>query len=130
MDIPGYIRPSVVLVVKAGDRILYGHLEDNPSARALIENLNPQILRPITDSCGSDKWTGVLPFSLPRCDEKITTEPGDVILYGSDRIAILFDGITAEFTRLARISCISAEILREIFCAGNTPVEIFLEWGE
>lgn len=33
----------------------------------------------------------ILPQTLPRNDEQITTEPGDVILYQGDQITIYYD---------------------------------------
>ena len=69
-------------------------------------------------------------WELPRNDERITTVPGDIILYQGDKITIYYDENTWEFTRLARIGDVSKEELLEALGDGDVTVTFWLEWDE
>ena len=69
-------------------------------------------------------------WSLPRNDESITTEPGDVILYQGDQITVYYDENTWNFTRLAKIGSVTREELLEAFGEGNVTVTFWTEWSE
>ena len=47
---------------------------------------------------------GALGSTLSRNDQRITTQPGDVILYQGNQITIYYGTNTWSFTRLARIT--------------------------
>ncbi|MBQ5521388.1 MAG: hypothetical protein IIT86_01020, partial [Oscillospiraceae bacterium] len=67
---------------------------------------------------------------LPRTDETITTEPGDVILYQGNQITIYYDQNTWDFTRLARIEDVTREELLSAFGEGDVKVILWIEWRE
>ena len=70
-----------ILAIAAGNRVYYAALKDNSSAEALVDRLSSgKIEIEMHDYCGFEK-VGLLSWELPANDERITTQPGDVILY-------------------------------------------------
>ena len=63
-------------------------------------------------------------FSWPSNDKRITTVPGDVILYQGNQITIYYDTNTWSFTRLGKIQNIDG--LRAILGEGNVTVRFSL----
>ena len=79
---------------------------------------------------GHFEKVGALPWTLPRNDTSITTEPGDVILYQGDQITVYYDKNTWSFTKLAKIGNVSREDLLNVFGEGDVTVELRLEQRE
>ena len=79
---------------------------------------------------GSLEKVGSLPWSLPRNDEQITTEPGDIILYQGNQVTIYYDVNTWSFTRLAKIDGATKEELLDALGDGNVTVAFWVEWSE
>ncbi len=73
---------------------------DNESVKAL-KDYAP--LRAELHMYGGFEQGGQLGMRLPRNDEKITTEPGDIMLYSGNQIVIFFEANTWEYTRLGKI---------------------------
>ena len=124
------VKPIPVLVVEANGSRFYAVLEDNSSAKALIEKLNSGPVTIAMHDYGNFEKVGPLPWELPRNDTSITTVPGDVILYQGNQITIYYDENTWNFTRLARIENTSKEALLKAFGNGDVSVKLYLEWGE
>ena len=125
------IRPAPELVIEANGRVLYAHLEDNPSAKAFLEILSHEgVVEVAMHDYSNFEKTGPLPWSLPRGDEDLTTVPGDVILYQGSQICIYYDTNRYSLTRLARIGSATREELLEIFGSGDVTVTFHVEWGE
>ena len=79
---------------------------------------------------GNFEKVGPLPFELPRNDETITTEPGDIILYQGNQITIYYDENTWNFTRLAKIDNVTREELLDVLGSGDVTVTFWIEWSE
>ena len=124
------IQPVPTLAIEAGDRIFYADLEDNSSAEAFIEQLSREPVTLELHDYGSFEKVGPLPWALPRNDETITTEPGDVILYQGDQITIYYDENTWSFTRLAKIGSVTRDELLEALGPGDVTVRMWIEWSE
>ena len=124
------IKPSAVLVIEANGHTFYADFEDNSSADALKEKLSSGPLEIELHDYGHFEKVGSLPWSLPRNDESITTEPGDVILYQGDQITIYYDENTWNFTRLAKVGSVTREELLEAFGEGNVTVTFWTERSE
>lgn len=91
------------LKITVGDYTFLADLEDSSSADAFAALLEKG---PVTISMadyGGFEQVGALGTTLPRNDRKITTQPGDVILYGGNQITIYYAPNTWSFTRLAKI---------------------------
>ncbi len=124
------VSATPVLVIKANGKVFYANLEDNSSAKAFIEKLSPQEMTLDLHDYGSFEKVGDLPWELPRNDEQITTEPGDIILYQGNQLTIYYDENTWSFTRLAKIGNTSKEELLSAFGEGDVSVTMNLEWSE
>ncbi len=106
---------------------LTASLVDNSSTIALIELLNDG---PITiemhDYANMEK-VGSIGTSLPRNDEQITTEPGDIILYQGSALVIYYAPNSWNFTRLGKIDNITQDELKTILGDGDITVTLELE---
>ena len=95
--------------------------EENESVEALKE------LCPLTvemSMYGGFEQVGSLGESLPRNDEQITTEYGDIVLYSGNRIVVFYGSNSWAYTRLGHID-MTQEELTELL--GNGDVEITFE---
>ena len=99
-------------------------LADNSSAKALAELLKKGALTIEMSDYGSFEKVGDLPQSLPRNDEKITTVPGDIILYQGNKITIYYDENTWDFTKLGHIDNITQEELKTLLGNGDVSVSL------
>ena len=122
--------PTATLVIRVGEKRFYAVLEDNSSARALVEKLSPEPLTLTMEEYGGFEKVGDLPWTLPRNDRRITTVPGDVILYQGDKITLYYGENTWNFTRLARVGNATREELLAALGEGDAVVEFSLEWSE
>lgn len=113
-------------LITANGKTLTARFADNSSAEAFKELLsNGEITVDMQDYGGFEK-VGDLPQELPSNDERITTEPGDVILYLGRKITVYYDKNTWNFTRLGKIENAAKEKLLEIFTDGNVSVTFSL----
>ena len=119
-----------VLVIEAGGKTFYATFEDNSSAAALTEKLSAGALTLELHDYGSFEKVGALPWSLPTNDERITTTPGDIILYQGNQITIYYDQNTWSFTKLAHIDGATKDALLAALGAGNVTVRFSLEWRD
>lgn len=99
-------------------------LVNNDATRRLLEILaNGPMSVSLNDYGGFEK-AGSLPMSLHTSDSRITTEPGDVILYQVRNLVIFYGSNTWSYTRLGKINSLSANEIRTFL--GNGAVEITL----
>ena len=103
---------------------------ENSSADAFIDLLKAGDVTIEMHDYGSFEKVGALGTTLPRNDEQITTEPGDIILYQGNQLTIYYDENTWSFTRLAKIGNTSKEELLSAFGEGDVSVTMNLEWSE
>ena len=94
-------------------------LSDNSSAQAFTELLKNGSVTIEMSNYGNFEKVGTLPETLPRNDERITTEAGDLILYQGNQITIYYDENTWNFTRLGKLENITQAELNEILGDGS-----------
>ena len=94
-------------------------LADNSSAQAFAELLKSGSITIEMSDYGNFEKVGTLPETLPRNDERITTEAGDLILYQGNQITIYYDKNTWNFTRLGKLENITQAELKEILDDGS-----------
>ena len=120
------------------DRMIYAHVNgkvlkilaaENSSADAFLDLLKSGDVTVEMHDYGSFEKVGSLGTTLPRNDEQITTEPGDVILYQGDQITIYYDVNSWSFTRLGKVQDLSQAELKEIIGSGNVTVTFSLSEG-
>ncbi len=115
------------LYIKVNNRTLTATLNDNSSARELVNKLkNGPVTIDMEDYSRMEK-VGSLGFSLPRNDESINTEAGDLILYQGNSFVIYYDNNNWSLTRLGKIDNISQKELKEILGTGNVKVTLSIK---
>ncbi len=115
------------LYIQVGDTTLTAALIENSSTAALKELLAEGPLTVEMSDYGNFEKVGSLGTSLPRNDEQITTEPGDLILYQGNSFVIYYDTNSWSFTRLGKINDITRNELKEILGNGDVNVTLSME---
>ncbi len=115
-----------MLKIEVNGHTLLADFENNSSAEALKEKLKNGSIEIEMSDYGSFEKVGDLPFSLPRNDEDITTEAGDVILYQGNKLTIYYDTNSWSFTRIAKIRNANTD-LEEILGSGDVTVQLSLK---
>lgn len=95
---------DAMLKITVGEQEFLATFEDNSSAREFQELLAQGPLTIQMEDYGGFEKVGALGSTLTRNDQRITTQPGDVILYQGNQITIYYGTNTWSFTRLARIT--------------------------
>lgn len=117
-------------------QMIYAHIgknileilpENNSSAKAFLEILKKSDITVDMHDYGNFEKVGSLGNTLPTNDQRITTEPGDVILYQGNQITIYYDKNTWNFTRLGKVQGLSAEELKNILGNGDVKVKFSLQ---
>ena len=114
------------LNIRIGDHVLTATLAENSSVDALTEALVEGPLTVNMRDYGSMEKVGSLGMDLPRNDEQITTEAGDIILYQGSEFVIYYAPNSWKFTRIGKIDNVTAEELRRILGDGNLTIMLSL----
>lgn len=122
-------KEETKLKIEVNGYTMTATLADNPSAQALAELIKnePMILE--LNEYGSFEKVGALPQSLPKDDERITTESGDIMLYQGNQMTIFYDSNTWSYTKLGKIDNITQAELKKILGKGNVTVTLSLSEG-
>lgn len=117
---------SNMINLQVGDTVFTATLEDNSTAEALMDMLaaGPVTIE-MSDYANMEK-VGPFVTSLPRNDEHITTEPGDLILYQGSSFVIYYAPNTWTFTRIGRINDVTGEELKQALGYGEVTVTLSL----
>ena len=114
--------------IEVNGTTLTATLKDNVSTRALVNLLKE---RPLTinmnDYAGMEK-VGPIGTTLPQCNERLTTQPGDLILYLGQYFVIYYAPNTYSLTPLGKIDNTSGDELIRIL--GNGDVTVTISLGE
>lgn len=101
-------------------------LENNAATVALRNRLKEGTVTITTSRYGGFEQVGSFPWSLPTDHQQITSQPGDVILYGSNQLVIFFGSNSWSYTRLGRISGLSNAELHALLNVPNCNVVLSL----
>lgn len=101
-------------------------LVENSSTEALLERLSKGNITIDMHDYSNFEKVGDLGFYLPKNDESIDTEYGDLILYQGNSFVIYYDTNSWNFTRLGKIDNITQDELKRILGNGNVIVTISL----
>jgi len=112
--------------IQVGDHVLTATLAENSSVDALKEALSEGPITINMRDYGSMEKVGSLGMDLPRNDQQITTEAGDIILYQGNAFVIYYAPNSWDFTRLGKIDDVTAEELREILGDGSVTITLSL----
>jgi hypothetical protein len=123
--VPNVMEANSMNIV-IGDTVLTATLAENSSVDALKEALSAGPITLNMRDYGNMEKVGPLGMDLPRNDQQITTEAGDIILYQGNALVIYYAPNSWNFTRLGRINNVTAEDLREILGDGNVTITLSL----
>lgn len=82
---------------------------DNDSVKAL-KNLAKDGLTINMSKYGGFEQVGSIGSTLPSADTRITTNPGDIVLYSLNQIVIFYDSNTWSYTKLGHINLSKSEL--------------------
>lgn len=82
---------------------------DNDSVKAL-KNLAKDGLTINMSKYGGFEQVGSIGSTLPSSDTRITTSPGDIVLYSLNQIVIFYDSNTWSYTKLGHINLSKSEL--------------------
>ena len=109
-----------------GDRILTANLVDNSTTEALKRMLSEGPISIDMRDYGNMEKVGGFGRNLPRNDEPITTEAGDLILYQGNAFVIYYESNSWNFSRIGKIIGVSKSELKEILGSGDVTVTLSL----
>lgn len=95
---------------------------DNDAVRAL-KNLAKDGLNINMSKYGGFEQVGSIGSTLPSSYTRITTSPGDIVLYSSNQIVIFYDSNTWSYTKLGHINLSKSELTDLL---GDEDVDITL----
>lgn len=116
--------------IEANGQVRTATLNDNISAEAFAALLAEGPLTVSMNDYGGFEKVGPLGTELPRSDEQITTQPGDIILYLGNNITIYYAVNSWNFTLLGHIDGATGENMREFLGSGDPDVTFSLHEGE
>ena len=109
-----------------GQNVFSIKLENNSSVTAFIDLLRKSDMTIEMHDYGNFEKVGSISTSLPRNDKRITTKPGDVILYQGNQITIYYDVNSWNFTKLGEVQGLSQSELKSILGNDNVLVRFSL----
>lgn len=113
--------------IEVNGHLLTATLADNSSAKALAELIKSEPLTIEMNDYGDFEKVGRLPQSLPKSDEYISTEVGDIMLYQGNQMTIFYDTNSWSYTKLGKIDNVTQAELKEILGTGSVSVTFSLE---
>lgn len=101
--------------------------EDNESVDALKSLLKTGDITVYMSMYGGFEQVGALGSSLPRSDVEMTTAPGDIVLYSSNRIVIFYGSNSWSYTRLGAIRNKTEKELEQLLGNGDVTLTLTLD---
>lgn len=96
--------------------------ENNAAVTALREAVKNQPLTIRMSMYGGFEQVGSLGMTLPHSDTRITTSPGDVILYSGNQMVVFYGSNTWSYTRLGRITDQTENQLKTLLSGSNVTI--------
>ncbi len=106
---------------------LTASLTDNSSAKALTELLKKGSVTVDMHDYSNFEKVGELPETLPRNDEQIDTDYGDIMLYQGNQMTIFYNSNSWSYTKLGHIENTTQEELKALFGEGDITVTLSLK---
>lgn len=101
--------------------------EENEAVAALKERVSTAPLTIRMSMYGGFEQVGSLGMSLPRNDTRITTSPGDVVLYSGNQMVVFYGSNTWAYTRLGHISDKTEDELTSLLGSKDVTITLGLE---
>jgi hypothetical protein len=117
--------------LKVNNRELDLELENNETVEAFVEKLKSKDVVVNANDYNNFEKVGRLGFSLPVNDTRITTEPGDIVIYQGNQVCLFYNSNSYSYTKLGKVKNVSKSKLEEILGNGNvTLVFTYVNNGE
>lgn len=120
-EITDNIPEEEIMKLEIDKNVLDVTWNDNASVTALNE------IKPLTINMhlyGGFEQVGSIGKSIVSDDKKITTKPGDIVLYSSNQIVVFFGTNTWSYTKLGHIN-LSENELNTLFNKNNVTLKIY-----
>lgn len=112
------------MYIQIGDATLEATPAQNEAGDALLRLLEEGPLTIRVENFGGFEKVGALPQSLPQQDTRITTRPGDIMLYQGNSIVFFYGSNTWAYTRLGTIRNATQEELEKAFGGSETTIQL------
>lgn len=112
--------------IQIGENLLTATLVENSSTEALLKMLSEGPVTVSMNDYANMEKVGALPESLPRNDEQISTEAGDLILYQGNSFVIYYDTNSWSLTRLGKVDNVTQQELKDILGDGSVTAVLSL----
>ena len=112
--------------MRIGDTPVEAAWENNESVEALKE-LARNGLTIQMSMYGGFEQVGSIGQRLPSRDEQTNTSSGDIVLYSGSQLVVFYGSNSWAYTRLGRITDLSAEEMREMLSHGDVTITISAE---
>ena len=122
--------PTAVMVISLENRSFTVDMESNASAKAFWEKVKTDAPKIEFSDNGDFEKVGDLPWEIEANDEKMTAEPGDLILYNGNKICIFYGENTWDYTKLGTIYATEEEMKEFFGGKEDLTAQIYLEWTE
>ena len=117
--------PETIKITVSG-KTLPVKIVDNEATRALVAALREASIAYEAHDYGGFEKVGSLGLTLPANNSKITTQPGDVILYNSNQIVQFYGSNTWSYTRIGKMQYESLDELKSFLKAGEGNISVIL----
>lgn len=114
------------LYLTIGETTFEAEFADNSSVEALKDLLSDAPLTLQLHDYGNFEKVGSLGHNLPRNDEPIITEAGDLILYQGNQFSIYYAENAWQLTRLGKIPNVTSDELKAALGTGDVTVTLSL----
>lgn len=114
------------MYLEVNNHIFEVELENNATTNELIKLLSVNPITYKAHDFGGFEKVGELGFKLPSNDKKVTTQPGDLVLYNDNQICIFFASNTWDYTYLGKIKDFDNYQLQDYFGNGNVSITLSL----
>ena len=126
--LPSAAEEENEMTLLIGDTEVSVRWEENESVAALRKLVAAEPLTVSMSKYGGFEQVGSIGRSLPRNDSQTTTQAGDIVLYSGNQLVIFYGSNSWAYTRLGKITGLSAAELTDLLGSGN--VEVTLSLGE
>ena len=116
------VKAVDMIQIKVNNKVLDLKLEDNSSTKAFVEKLKQGDITVNAHEYGDFEKVGSLGFSLPTNDTRITTTPGDLMLYQGNQVTLFYGTNTWSYTRLGRVIEVTESELKNILGSGDVSL--------
>lgn len=115
------------LTFKVNNQKIDINWEDNESVAKLKELAESNPIEINMSKYGGFEQVGSIGTSLPRSDVRITTNPGDIVLYSGNQLVFFYGFNTWSYTKLGHVVGMSDAELKTLLDGNNVVVRISVE---